>query len=356
MKLLYGTNNPAKIEVMRKCLKEIGIDIIGLSDIPREIKDNAPEDGDTPLENARQKAHYYYNMLRMPVFSCDSGLYIDELPDSLQPGVHVRTINGTYFTDEEMLDYYSGLAKTYGDLTSRYKNSICLIVDENHIYERMDESIESEPFLITSKPHSIRKPGFPLDSLSVDKKSGSYYYDMEAKRLEKVAVEDGFIEFFREALEKLKDYQEIEVGFLDKIEDEKLAFAVMVTKSQEQYVFCKHRERDTLEVPGGRREPFEDILTTAKRELYEETGAVHFDLEEVGVYSVLRKNPFTKEENKSYGMLYMAEVYEFEEELHNEIEKIILTDTMPDKWTYPDIQPKLFEYIRMKVGKNILEQ
>lgn len=54
-------------------------------------------------------------------------------------------------------------------------------------------------FNITSKPHSaIRKKGFPLDSLSVDLKTGKYYYDLEDAALDQVAVEDGFLAFFRD--------------------------------------------------------------------------------------------------------------------------------------------------------------
>ena len=76
------------------------------------------------------------------------------------------------------------------------------------------------------------------------------------------------------------------VQFYDQVDDQKLKFAVIVTKTNGRWVFCKHRERDTLEVPGGHREPGEDILSTAKRELYEETGAVDFTIEPVCVYSV----------------------------------------------------------------------
>lgn len=196
MKLLYGTGNPAKLSVMRKKLADLGIELIGLQDLDCEIP-SVPEDGQTPLENARKKAMAYYQAFQIPVFSCDSGLYFDDVPDEIQPGVHVRTVDGKYLTDEEMLDYYSGLAKQYDGLTARYVNAICLVMDKEHIYEAMEPSMESERFVITEKPHVIRKQGFPLDSLSIDIKSGNYYYDLPESELEQVAVEDGFLEFFR---------------------------------------------------------------------------------------------------------------------------------------------------------------
>lgn len=200
MKILYGTGNRAKLDSMRRRLSGLPVDIVGLKDLKLEIP-NVPEDGDTPLENARQKAQYYYKASGMPVFSCDSGLYIDELPDELQPAVHVRTVNGIYLTDDEMVQYYSNLAKTYGDFTARYKNAICLILDDNHIYESMDESLASEPFIITAKPHHILKKGFPLDSLSIDIKTGKYYYDIDKGELDQLAVEHGFLDFFKKHLE-----------------------------------------------------------------------------------------------------------------------------------------------------------
>lgn len=66
----------------------------------------------------------------------------------------------------------------------------------------------------------------------------------------------------------------LEVKFCDTVEDTLLKFAVIISKSNGKWVFCKHKERDTFEVPGGHRESGEEIIETAKRELQEETGAV----------------------------------------------------------------------------------
>ncbi len=195
MQIIYGTGNPAKLAAMQRRLEGLDMEIIGLKDVEGAIP-VVPETGKSPLENARQKALAYYAAFKMPVFSCDSGLYFENVPDEVQPGVHVRNINGKCLSDEEMIAYYGGLAEKYGDLVARYRNAICLVMDEDHIYEAMEESMASEKFLITSKPHPIRKPGFPLDSLSVDVKTGKYYYDSLEEKLDVIAVEDGFWSFF----------------------------------------------------------------------------------------------------------------------------------------------------------------
>ena len=133
----------------------------------------------------------------------------------------------------------------------------------------------------------------------------------------------------------------VEVRFYDKVDDSLLKFAVIITKTEGRWVFCKHKDRDTYEVPGGHREPGEVIDETARRELYEETGAIDFSMVPVCVYSVTAPDNFDGVE--TFGMLFYADVSSFETELHSEIERIEITDELPSAWTYPLIQPKLLE-------------
>ncbi|MCI9165670.1 MAG: NUDIX domain-containing protein [Oscillospiraceae bacterium] len=134
-----------------------------------------------------------------------------------------------------------------------------------------------------------------------------------------------------------------DVRFYDEAEDALLKFAVIAARSGGKWVFCRHKERTTLEIPGGHREPGESVDQTAARELREETGAKTFTLRPVCVYSVVRDDAA-----ESFGGLYTAEISSFGA-LHSEIEEIFLLEEPPEgNWTYPEIQPRLVEEVRRR--------
>ena len=139
----------------------------------------------------------------------------------------------------------------------------------------------------------------------------------------------------------------LEVKFYENAADELLKFAVIISKSNGKWVFCKHKDRETYEVPGGHREANETVLETAKRELSEETGAVQYDITPVCVYSVTGKNRVNQTGEETFGMLFFADIQSFEGDLHSEMEKIVFLEILPTAWTYPLIQPLLIEeYLR----------
>ncbi|MGI5853582.1 MAG: NUDIX hydrolase [Bacillota bacterium] len=130
-------------------------------------------------------------------------------------------------------------------------------------------------------------------------------------------------------------------GGVFSIANDRLKFAVIAARYQGKWIFCRHKQRDTYEIPGGHREPGEDINDTARRELQEETGAISFDLAPVCIYSV------TLNEVTTYGKLFFADVSvlgELPQEM--EIKEIILADNLPERLTYPAIQPHLFKRVR----------
>lgn len=129
-----------------------------------------------------------------------------------------------------------------------------------------------------------------------------------------------------------------------------LKYAVIVARCRGKWVLCRHRNRKTWEVPGGHREPGEKIGHAARRELFEETGAVRYSLSPVCVYSVTGSVNGGEE---WFGMLYFAEIREFGPLPQFEMAEISLMDTFPapDSLTYPDIQPELFRRVQMRLKK-----
>lgn len=199
--LLYGTGNPAKFKMMSESLKGLPIDLFSVRDMEKAPPE-VDESGSSPLENARIKAQIYYRFYGVPVLSLDCGLYFDNMPDEVQPGVHVRNVGGKRLSDAEMTIYYALKAREYGGkLTARYKNAICLVMSETEIYQSMDESLWGAPFYIVDKPHErLHQDGFPLDRLSVDISSGKYYYDLP-KAVE-TEMNKGFRQFFENLLKE----------------------------------------------------------------------------------------------------------------------------------------------------------
>jgi len=116
--------------------------------------------------------------------------------------------------------------------------------------------------------------------------------------------------------------------------DYKYADVAAVYKGK--WIFCKHRDRDTWEHPAGHIEPGETPLEAAKRELYEETGAINSDIEPLFDYWVYGELDGTKIVGN--GQVYFATIHALGElPCDSEMEKIEFFDDLPDDLTYPII-------------------
>lgn len=112
--------------------------------------------------------------------------------------------------------------------------------------------------------------------------------------------------------------------------------AVIAARYEGKWLLCRHKERDTWELPGGHREENESIEETARRELYEETGAVEMKLHLVTPYQVSRM-----------GALYFADVAKLEKiPERSEIAEVKLFDALPLNLTYPGLHGPMFHRVQ----------
>lgn len=116
-------------------------------------------------------------------------------------------------------------------------------------------------------------------------------------------------------------------------------YVVIIAKYNGKWVLCKHKKRDTWETAGGHIELGESPLEAAKRELFEETGAVSFDIKPIFDYWA------GDETSGANGMVFYAEIVKLSKLPESEMEKIEYFETLPSNLTYKDITPKLFQYL-----------
>jgi 8-oxo-dGTP diphosphatase len=122
-----------------------------------------------------------------------------------------------------------------------------------------------------------------------------------------------------------------------------LTYVVICCRYKAQWVFARHRDRITWEIPGGHIEPGENPDEAAERELREETGAVEYDLWPVCNYSV------ENQLGKGYGRLYFASIHELKGLLEHEIVELSFRDDMPVSLTHAEIQPFLFQEVKKRL-------
>ena len=173
--ILFATGNKSKAKRFTKGLLANDIKVLTLEDVNINIE--VEENGTTAIENALIKARAYAKETNLPVFAMDDTLYLENVPEDKQPGMYVRRVNGKRLTDEEMIEYYSNLAKKYGTnglITGRWIYGMALI-SNGHEYTY---TWSKENFYITSIPSNIINPGYPLNTISINIKLNKYFTDM----------------------------------------------------------------------------------------------------------------------------------------------------------------------------------
>ena len=173
IKLFYATNNKSKLHNMRFRLQNYPIDVLCPDDLNLHIE--VEENGSTAVENALIKASAYYEAVQFPTIAGDSGVLLTGVAEEDQPGLFVRRVNGKVLTDDEMIDYYAGLARKNGKpCTLQYVTGIALITEDSvKTMELLDR-----PLQLCAEPNQNRKhKGNPLDVVTKTA-DGRYFNDL----------------------------------------------------------------------------------------------------------------------------------------------------------------------------------
>ena len=125
------------------------------------------------------------------------------------------------------------------------------------------------------------------------------------------------------------------------VDDLELTYVVMGARYRGEWIFVRHRERQSWELPAGHIEAGEEPDQAAVRELYEEAGVVNSRLSIISDYSVSDGG------KRAFGRLYYADVKELEALPEHEIEEIKFSGELPRHLTYPEVQTLLFSLLTL---------
>lgn len=194
-KIVFATGNPTKAKRFSKGLLNYDIKVISLKDL--DIKLDVNEDGKTAIENALIKARACYKITKMPTIGMDDSLYLENVPEDLQPGLFVRRVNGKSLTDEEMIEHYINLVKNYGidgKLNCKWVYGLALINEKG---EENTYTWYKDNFYMVDTASDKINPGYPLNSISKYKNIDKYFTDtLNSEELEKTAFnEDDVVSF-----------------------------------------------------------------------------------------------------------------------------------------------------------------
>lgn len=173
--ILLATKNPAKIKRYKNGLLNRGIKLLTLDDIKVNLE--IQEDGQDALENALIKARNYYQETGITVMAIDDNLFLENVPMEKQPGSFVRRVNKKRLSDLEMLEYYINLVKEYGTdgkLNAYWLYGLALIKDGLEFTYTWKSA---DFYLVDTKSETI-ETGYPLNSISLNKKLGKYFTDL----------------------------------------------------------------------------------------------------------------------------------------------------------------------------------
>lgn len=122
-------------------------------------------------------------------------------------------------------------------------------------------------------------------------------------------------------------------------------FVVVLSEYNGKILLSRHSERTTWETQGGHIEQGETPIEAAKRELYEESGAVEFEMHQLCDYRAEDE----KTHEGANGTVFTAKIKKLDKIPESEMAEVKQFDSLPHNLTYPEITPVLFAYLQNNI-------
>jgi len=130
-KLVFATNNPHKLTEVKHMLQDL-YEVIGMKEAG--FFEDIPENEPTLEGNARTKALYIYNKLKVNVFADDTGLEIAALNNA--PGVYSARYAGSDKNSIANMNMVLEKMKNESNRKAQFRTAICLILNsKEYIFE-----------------------------------------------------------------------------------------------------------------------------------------------------------------------------------------------------------------------------
>ena len=175
--VLLSTSNKHKVEFINAAASGLGITF----HTPKELglKLDVEESGTTAVENAIIKARALSQLSGMLTFAWDMGMRIQNLPENLQPNLHIRRPFGKEeLSDADMVEYWRNTVAKHcksGESLAHYFDGVALMKGNELVNS---ESFDEGNFIFTSNKKENGVPKFNAFDQVRKTLDGKYFCDL----------------------------------------------------------------------------------------------------------------------------------------------------------------------------------
>jgi inosine/xanthosine triphosphate pyrophosphatase family protein len=174
-KILIGTRNQAKIDMIKSTFPNVGIELLSLNDVA-PIDDSELVEGMDFVENSKVKSKFYFEKTDIPTISTDQVQWLENWPDNNGLIMHIRKLvnpNAVRTSDEEVIEWIKSFVAKYGPSKAIFHFGVGY-TDENGT--KGFDVTQREYILQGERSETVREE-YVFDQFMKDPETGEYRVD-----------------------------------------------------------------------------------------------------------------------------------------------------------------------------------